>query len=62
MVVLATRSMQAIDGGEDGDRTRRTAKPRQILRKMELGQEASRGEILTSVARAFHRTPHVHRR
>ncbi|XBH58773.1 hypothetical protein VPH35_080153 [Triticum aestivum] len=29
---------------------------------MELGGRASRGESLTSVARAFHRTPHVHRR
>ena len=62
MVVPATRSARAINGGEDGDGTGRTAKPRQISRKMELGQGASRGESLTSVARAFHRTPHVHRR
>jgi hypothetical protein len=57
----ATRSARAIDGGEDGDGTCWTAKPRQILRKREFGQGASRGERL-SVARAFHRTPHVHRR
>ena len=61
MVVPVTRSARAIDGGEDGDGTGRTTKPRQILRKMEFGQGASRGESL-SVARAFHRTPHVHKR
>ena len=60
-MVPATRSARAIDGGEDGDGTGRTAKPRQILRKMEFGQGASRGENL-SVARAFHRTPYVHKR
>jgi len=60
-VVPAPRWTRAIDGGEDGDGTGQTAKPKQILRKMELGQRASRGESL-SVARAFHRTPHVHRR
>jgi hypothetical protein len=61
MVVPATRSARVINGGEDGDGIGWTAKPRQILRKMEFGQGASRGERL-SVARAFHRTPHVHRR
>ena len=61
-MVLATRSARAIDGGEDGDGTGRTAKPMQISGKMERGGRASRGENLTSVARAFHRTPHVHRR
>ena len=60
-MVLATRSARATDGDEDGDGTGRTAKPRQISRKMEFGQGASRGESL-SVARAFHRIPHVHRR
>jgi hypothetical protein len=60
-VVPATRSARAIDGGEDGDETILTGKSRQILRKMKFGQGASRGESL-SVARAFHRTPHVHRR
>ena len=60
MVVPVTRSARAINGGEDGDGTGRNAKPRQILRKMELGEGAWRGESL-SVARAFHRTPHVHR-
>ena len=35
-------------------------KPRQILRKMELGGRAWRGESLSRVARAFHRTRHVH--
>ena len=60
-MVPATRSARAIDGGEDRDGTGRTAKPRQISRKMELGEGASIGESL-SVARAFHRTPHVHRR
>src|SRR3989337_972516 len=59
-VVPATRSARAIDGGEDGDGTGGTAKPRQILGKMELGGRAWRGESL-SVARAFHQTPHVHR-
>ena len=54
-MVSATRSAREIDGGEDGDGTGRTTKPRQILRKMELGE----GESL-SVARTFHRTPHVH--
>jgi uncharacterized 2Fe-2S/4Fe-4S cluster protein (DUF4445 family) len=38
-----------------------TAKPRQILGKMELGGRAWKVESL-SVAPAFHRTPHVHRR
>ena len=61
-MVPATRSARAIDGGEDGDGTGHTTKPREILRKMELGQGASRGESLTSVAWAFHRTPQVHRR
>ena len=61
MVVPVMRSARVIDGDEDGDGTGRTTKPRQILRKMEFGQGASRGESL-SVARAFHRTPHVHRR
>ena len=60
-MVQATRLARAINGGEDGDGTGWTAKPRQILRKMELGQGASRGESL-SMSRAFHRTPHVHRR
>ena len=54
-MVPATRTARAIDGGEDGDGTGRTAKPRQILRKMKLGQGASRGESL-SVAQAFDRT------
>ena len=61
MVVQATRLARATNGGEDGDGTGRTAKPRQISRNMELGQGASRGESL-SMAWAFHRTPHVHRR
>ena len=61
-VVPATRSARAIDGGEDGDGTGRTAKPMQISGKMELGGRALRRESLTSVARAFHRTPHVHKR
>ena len=60
-MVPVARSAQMIDGGEDGDGTGQTAKPRQISRKMEVGQGASRGESL-SVARAFHETPHVHRR
>ena len=60
MVVPTMSSAWAIDGGEDGDGTGRTAKPRQILGKMELGGRAWRGESL-SVARA-HRTPHVHRK
>ena len=45
-----------------GDVAWRTAKSRQVSLKMELGGRVSRGESLTSVARAFHRTPHVHRR
>ncbi len=49
-MVPAPSWVRAIAGGEDGDGTGRTAKPRQILRKMELGQGASRGESL-SVAR-----------
>ena len=57
-MVPATRSARVIDGGEDGDGTGRTAKPRQISEKMDLGGRVSRGESLTSVARAFHRTPH----
>ena len=61
-MVPATRSARAIDGGEDGDRTGWAAKPRQISGKIEFEGRASRGESLTSVARAFHRTPHVHRR
>ena len=56
------RSARVIDDDEDGYEARRTAKPRQILRKMELGGRAWRGESLSSVARAFHRTPGVHRR
>ena len=54
-------SARVIDGVEDEDGIGRTAKPRQILRKMDFGQGATRGESL-SVARAFHQTPHVHRR
>ena len=52
-MVPATRSVRAIDGGEDGDGTGRTGKPKQMLRKMEFGQGVLRGENL-SVARAFH--------
>ena len=62
MVVSVMRSVRVIDGGEDRDGAWRTAKPRQILRKMELGGRAWRGESLSSVAWAFHRTPCVHRR
>ena len=61
MVVPAVRLARAIDSGEDRDGTGWTAKPRQIVRKMEFGQGASRGQRL-SVARAFHQTSHVHRR
>ena len=63
MVVPATRSARAIDGGEDGngtyDRPLNLAKSR---RKWSLEFELREEKILTSVARAFHRTPHVHRR
>lgn len=57
----APRWERAIDGGEDGDGTGRTAKATPNFRKMELGEGDLRGESL-SVARAFHRTPNVHRR